>query len=57
LRPENSGQIQRFLEQHADAVAVIPDLDGGTAVAGGYQFMPGDEQMDGFFYAVLQKSA
>ena len=57
LRCENSEQIQRFLEQHADAVEEMPAVQWGRAELHGRQIIPGEAQMDGFFYAVLRKSA
>jgi len=57
LKRENDQQIQRFLEQHTDAVADIPAVEWGVAGSFGRQIMPGEAQMDGFFYAVLRKTA
>jgi 16S rRNA (cytosine967-C5)-methyltransferase len=57
LKRENDQQIQRFLEQHTDAVAEIPAVKWGVAGSCGRQVMPGEAQMDGFYYAVLRKTA
>lgn len=57
LKRENSQQINRFLEQHSDAVAEFPAVEWGTPLSHGRQIMPGEAQMDGFFYAVLRKAA
>jgi 16S rRNA (cytosine967-C5)-methyltransferase len=57
LKRENSQQIQRFLEQHTDAVAEVPVVEWGTVGPFGRQIMPGEAGMDGFFYAVLRKPA
>ncbi len=57
LKRENSKQVERFLQQHADAVAEVPAVEWGRADAFGRQILPGEAQMDGFFYAVLRKSA
>lgn len=57
LKRENSEQIQQFLHQHADARVEMPVVEWGTAGPFGCQIMPGEAQMDGFFYAVLRKSA
>ena len=54
---ENNRQIHRFLEQHPDAVAEEPAVEWGVARPYGRQIFPGDAQMDGFFYAVLRKTA
>ncbi|PID60165.1 MAG: 16S rRNA (cytosine(967)-C(5))-methyltransferase [Gammaproteobacteria bacterium] len=47
LRDENERQIQGFLERVEDA-----ELDGGMR-----QVLPGEADMDGFFYAMLRKQA
>jgi 16S rRNA (cytosine967-C5)-methyltransferase len=57
LKRENDLQIQAFLEQHTEAVVEIPAVEWGMAGAYGRQILPGEAQMDGFFYAVLRKSA
>ncbi|MDX2418275.1 MAG: 16S rRNA (cytosine(967)-C(5))-methyltransferase RsmB [Xanthomonadales bacterium] len=57
LKRENSQQIQRFLEQHADAAVEIPSVEWGMASLFGRQILPGEARMDGFFYAVLRKSS
>ena len=57
LRRENSQQIQQFLEKNTDAKAEVLKVGWGVAESFGRQILPGDAQMDGFFYAVLRKSA
>jgi len=57
LKRENSQQIQTFLEQNAEAKEEKPAVEWGVATSHGLQIMPGEAQMDGFFYAVLRKSA
>ena len=57
LKRENEGQIKSFLERHEDATAVAIATDWGSELTFGRQIMPGEAQMDGFFYAVLRKSA
>ena len=57
LKRENEMQIEGFLEQHEDAEPVTFNAEWGTALTCGRQIMPGEAQMDGFFYAVLRKSA
>lgn len=57
LKRENSQQIHQFLKQHPDAKVEAPDVEWGTASPFGHQIMPGEARMDGFFYAVLRKSA
>lgn len=55
LRRENDLQIRGFLQQHANAEAVEADVDWGEALAVGRQVLPGEADMDGFFYALLRK--
>ena len=57
LKRENNQQIHQFLKSHSDAVAQTPAVEWGTVEPFGRQIMPGEAQMDGFFYAVLRKSA
>jgi 16S rRNA (cytosine967-C5)-methyltransferase len=57
LQRENEAQIQGFLKKHKDAEPVTINADWGTALTFGRQIMPGEAQMDGFYYAVLCKSA
>jgi len=48
LPQENHLQISHFLETHPDARQLL----GST----GMQLLPGENDMDGFYYAVLEKS-
>ena len=57
LKCENSLQIHQFLKRHTDAVVENPAVEWGLAASGGRQILPGEARMDGFFYAVLRKSA
>jgi len=57
LKRENSQQIHQFLKQHPDAEVELPDVEWGSASPYGHQILPGEARMDGFFYAVLRKSA
>lgn len=57
LRRENSGQIADFLSQHSDAKEQTPAVEWGLPEPSGRQILPGEAHMDGFFYAVLRKSA
>lgn len=55
LPEENSAQIQAFLARTPDAT-LAPVRDGESAAQPGWQLLPGDKEMDGFFYArVLKK--
>lgn len=55
LKCENEQQIQWFLERE-DVKLVDIDLPVGSACdGGGIQILPGDQGLDGFFYALLEK--
>lgn len=49
---ENRDQVIAFLKRTEDA-----QLEGSDPENPGYQILPGDEDMDGFYYAVLTKRA
>ncbi len=55
LPEENAERVVRFLAEHADAVHVPLDLAIGHPCAVGVQLLPGEHQLDGFYYACLQK--
>jgi len=56
LPDENSAQIHAFLSRHDDAAEQALALDVGRAQSrGGVQILPGEQGMDGFFYALLVK--
>lgn len=60
LKAENTQQIRRFLERHADAelitIAMDNSLNGqGESLSIGLQIFPGEMDMDGFYYAKLLK--
>lgn len=57
LKSENSQQIQQFLDTHGDSACIDPAAVPGLAEPCGRQILPGQHDMDGFFYAVLVKSA
>lgn len=56
LRQENEGVIGSFLSDRDDATAVPFALPVGQAAAVGWQILPGDGDLDGMYYAVLEKS-
>ncbi len=56
LAAENSDQIERFLGQQADAAEIPLDASWGHACKVGRQILPGDNEMDGFYFACLQKA-
>ena len=55
LAEENTSQIQQFLQQHADAELKPIDSSWGQQQIAGKQILPGEDGMDGFFYALIQK--
>lgn len=58
LKCENEQQIHWFTDKHADASLVEFDLPVGMLRDNaGYQILPGEQGMDGFFYGLLVKSA
>ena len=55
LPRENETVIGSFLTDHADAAAVGIGATWGRPAGHGRQILPGDDAMDGFFYAALAK--
>lgn len=55
LPAENSAQVLEFLRSHSDAAERPIDAAWGHQCNAGRQILPGEDNMDGFFYAVLQK--
>ncbi|MDH5301668.1 MAG: 16S rRNA (cytosine(967)-C(5))-methyltransferase RsmB [Gammaproteobacteria bacterium] len=55
LPRENSQQIAQFLQQHPDAREIEIDAAWGQRCEHGRQILPGMNEMDGFYYAVLRK--
>ncbi|MGB5441929.1 MAG: 16S rRNA (cytosine(967)-C(5))-methyltransferase RsmB [Gammaproteobacteria bacterium] len=56
LAAENSDQIERFLARHADAAEIPVNSSWGHACKHGRQLLPGDNEMDGFYFACLHKA-
>ncbi|VAX14323.1 16S rRNA (cytosine(967)-C(5))-methyltransferase [hydrothermal vent metagenome] len=56
LAEENNLQIESFLNQHDDAQLEPLELNWGNPTTAGQQILPGEENMDGFFYACLRKA-
>lgn len=54
LPTENSQQIADFLQRHNNA-KLIPLHDNDTPEQPGWQLLPGEHNVDGFYYAKLQK--
>ncbi|MDX1379861.1 MAG: 16S rRNA (cytosine(967)-C(5))-methyltransferase RsmB [Xanthomonadales bacterium] len=55
LKAENSQQMNHFLRDHPDAEAIGPDAGWGREQTPGRQVLPGNDHMDGFYYACLRK--
>ena len=56
LRRENQQQIDDFLTRTGDAQAMALDERFGHVAGAGRQRLPGEDGMDGFFYARLRRS-
>jgi 16S rRNA (cytosine967-C5)-methyltransferase len=57
LHAENRDQVQHFIESRDDARLVPLDAPWGRDTGHGHQVLPGDHDMDGFFYALLARHA
>jgi 16S rRNA (cytosine967-C5)-methyltransferase len=57
LKAENEHQVAAFLQRHSDAKARQLDQRFGRISGPGRQRLPGQDGMDGFFYALLVKQA
>lgn len=57
LPEENEEQIRDFLRRTKDAMETPFTFSVGEARLPGWQFLPGDAAMDGFYYARLSKMA
>lgn len=55
LPRENEEQIGKFLADHEDAQEATIDAEWGLERHHGRQTLPGDDGMDGFYYALLEK--
>jgi 16S rRNA (cytosine967-C5)-methyltransferase len=53
LKDENARQVDAFLARTSDARALPLDPRFGRASGAGRQRLPGEDGMDGFFYALL----
>lgn len=56
LPEENHLQIQQFLAEQPDARLQDIAADWGRPMPAGRQILPGEQEMDGFFYACLLKT-
>ena len=55
LPEENDLQVDKFLQTHGDAMPINIEGNWGLQQQHGRQIMPGQQDMDGFYYACLQK--
>jgi 16S rRNA (cytosine967-C5)-methyltransferase len=55
LPEENDDQMRDFIERTADASVTPISFPAGHALTYGWQFLPGEADMDGFYYARLNK--
>lgn len=57
LPEENNLQVERFLQNQSDAQVKAIPAAWGRALSIGRQILPGEQGMDGFYYALLEKTA
>ncbi|HEX5352573.1 MAG TPA: 16S rRNA (cytosine(967)-C(5))-methyltransferase RsmB [Rhodanobacteraceae bacterium] len=55
LRAENERVVTEFLAAHADARPLAFEFPAGHAAGAGRQILPGEDGLDGMFYAVFLK--
>ena len=55
LPEENHQLVASFLAEHQDAEVIPLDVPWGQTVSVGQQRLPGEDGMDGFYYAKLKK--
>jgi len=55
LPQENSWQVRDFLQRHPDAQLRQIQSVWGREVEAGRQILPGDDNMDGFYYALIER--
>jgi 16S rRNA (cytosine967-C5)-methyltransferase len=56
LRDENDRQIECFAASHPDAQVTAIEASWGRSAGAGRQILPGEGEMDGFYYALLRKA-
>jgi len=54
IQQENEQQIMTFLQNHPEAQEQLAHTAPASRRQAGYQRLPGDDQLDGFFYACLR---
>ena len=57
LPEENNLQVEQFLQNQPDARVKEIEAKWGRALSVGRQILPGEQGMDGFYYALLEKAA
>lgn len=57
FKEENEQQIIQFLSKHSDATWVERPFPWGHPTGHGWQILPGEHGMDGFFYSLITKHA
>lgn len=57
LPEENNLQVEQFLQAQPDAQVKQIEATWGRALSVGRQILPGEQGMDGFYYALLEKTA
>ena len=55
LPPENEQQVARFQAEHDDCLVVPLAVPWGRSTGCGRQILTGEQDMDGFFFCLLQK--
>jgi 16S rRNA (cytosine967-C5)-methyltransferase len=55
LPEENRERMRQFIDRHPDAGEVALQAPGRPIRVRELQILPGDRDMDGFFYTLLQK--
>ncbi len=55
LPEENELQIAQFVSENPDCEVISKTLSWGINTGHGYQILPGENNMDGFFYSILLK--
>ena len=56
LPEENEHQMESLLTRHTDAREIILAMSAGRARSRGWQLLPGEAGMDGFYYACIGKN-
>ncbi|MFZ1569123.1 MAG: 16S rRNA (cytosine(967)-C(5))-methyltransferase RsmB [Thiolinea sp.] len=57
LPEENNLQVEQFLQNQPDARVKEIEAKWGRVLSVGRQILPGEQGMDGFYYALLEKTA